>query len=82
MPNNGDARTLGPSDLKTNSSGWEIEGEVHEDYYKWVNHFVAYHPEYGIVKGDYEDCIEAESKEAYEHFVKNHPPQIWDYGDI
>ena len=76
------ARTLCPSLLGANGSGWIIDGEVHEDWYEWVNYFEAFHPDYGWVKGDYEDCLEAYSQEGLDHFMANHPPEEWDYWDI
>lgn len=80
--NRGMARTLWPEDLGDNDSGWRIDGQVMEDYYRWVNEFEANHPEYGYFRGDYERNIEASSKEAYDDFYKNHPPNEWDYWDI
>ena len=76
------ALTLPPEAIGTHESGWTIEGEIHKDYYEWVNNFKATHPIYGIVQGDFEEFIETSSDEAFEHFYKNHPPESWDYGDI
>ncbi len=76
------ARTLSPDDLGKNSSGWTITGEVTRDYFEWINSFEAEHPTLGWVRGNYENTIEASSEEAYAHFVTNHPPREWDYGDI
>lgn len=76
------ARTLSPSDIGANPSGWTIVGEVHEDYYVWVNYFEARHPTFGWVKGDYEDEVKAKSKKALEHFMEHHPANEWDYADI
>ena len=76
------ARTLFPSDLGENPSGWTITGDVQEDYFEWVNYFEATHPVFGWVRGDYEDVVEAKSKKAYAHFIENHPPYEWDYWDI
>lgn len=76
------ARTLCPSQVGENESGWVIKGEIHEDYYEWVNEFEAIHPVYGVVKGDFEHEVSADSKEGYEHFIKNHPYEEWDYWDI
>jgi len=78
----GMAHTLSPSDLGPNKSGWVIVGEVHEDYFEWVNDFKAQHSRHGIVKGNYESSIEATSEQAFQHFNKYHPAQIWDYMDI
>lgn len=76
------ARTLSPGDLGENPSGWTITGVVHEDYFEWVNYFEAKHPTFGWVRGDFESEIQAKSKKAFAHFLENHPPNEWDYGDI
>jgi hypothetical protein len=78
----GSARTLRTCMLGEQLSGWTITGVIHEDYYTWVNYFEATHPTFGWIKGDYEDVIHAKSKKAYDHFIKNHPPELWDYADI
>ena len=44
-----DANTLPPECIGKNESGWEITGEIHEDYYEWVNDFEATHSQYGKV---------------------------------
>jgi len=76
------AHTLDPDDIGEHESGWVIKGEVHCDYYSWVNEFIAEHPEYGKVWGDFEQTVYADSEEGYNHFFLNHPPSEWDYGDI
>lgn len=76
------AHTLQPEDVGTHESGWTIIGEIHEDYYKWVNYFEAAHPEYGKVWGNFEGEVFADSEAAYNHFVEHHPPEEWDYWDI
>lgn len=92
-PHDNSALTLYPSEVtdteedsdffeKTHESGWTIKGYVYEDWYVWVNDFEAYHPLYGTLKGDFEKEIQAESREAFDHFWKHHEPQAWDYGDI
>ena len=77
-----DANTLDPSCIGDNESGWKVVGEIHEDYYEWVNQFEATHEKYGKVWGDFEDIVYADSKEGYENFIKNHEPESWDYWDI
>ena len=67
---------------KTHPSGWTIKGEVHEDYYEWVNSFEAEHPVFGKVWGDFENEVYADSEEGFADFYKNHAPEAWDYGDI
>lgn len=76
------AHTLEPSYLGSHSSGWTISGEIHEDFYEWVNEFEATHPIYGKVWGDFETEVYSETLQGYEHFIRNHPPEEWDYGDI
>jgi hypothetical protein len=67
---------------RTHDSGWTITGEVHEDYYVWVNDFEALHPRFGTVKGNFEEEVVADSEEAFTDFWKNHEPEAWDYLDI
>lgn len=63
--------------------GWIITGEIHEDYYEWVNSFEAYKIGTNeFVRGDFENIVEASSKEAYDEFVEKFPPVDWDYWDI
>ena len=77
------ARTLSPSYIGNNASGWIITGVIHEDYYRWVNEFHAYHPAKNWqVKGDFEDLIKATSPDALDDFLKHHPFEEWDYYDI
>ena len=78
----GNALTLDPGYIKQNESGWKITGEICEDYVYWVNYFEAYHKDYGLLKGDFEQFIEAESEEAIVDFLQHHPPTNWDYQDI
>lgn len=67
---------------RTHRDGWNITGEIHEDYYYWVNDFRAIHPTLGIVEGNFEDKVFATSKEAFNDFWAKHEPTAWDYGDI
>jgi hypothetical protein len=76
------ASTLRPRHLGTHNNGWTIDGKVHEDYYEWVNYFEATHLLHGRVWGDYEEELEADTKEALDDFMKEFPPENWDYGDI
>lgn len=77
------ARTLDPDDLGYHEkSGWTIEGHVWVDYYGWINDFVATHPVYGRIEGDFEVSVTAESQEALDHFLEHHPYLEWDYYDI
>jgi hypothetical protein len=65
-------------------SGWTVVAEVHEDYYKWVNHFEASHLVYGKVVGDLESLVEASTEAAYNNFIESYGSCIenWDYHDI
>jgi len=76
------ALTLRPEDIGTHKDGWTITGEVHEDYYEWVNEFEAIHKKYGKVWGDFEGEVHADSEKGFKHFYKHHTPEEWDYGDI
>ena len=77
------ARTLQPEDLGFHAkSGWTIEGDIHEDWYEWVNEFKATHIVYGTIEGDFESEVTCENQEALDHFLANHPFNEWDYYDI
>ena len=67
---------------RTHNSGWTISGKIHEEYFFWVNEFFAFHPEYGMVRGNFDIGVKAESEEAFAHFWKHHEPEAWDYDDI
>ena len=76
------ARTLCPEHVGNNESVWQIRGDVVEDCYTWVNAFEAFHPDYGVVKGDFESAVYASSDEAMADFLYYHPFDEWDYHDI
>ncbi len=77
------ARTLNPGDLGYHEeSGWTVEGKVMEDYYEWINDFVATHPTYGRIEGNFQVKVSADSLEALNHFLEHHPYLEWDYYDI
>lgn len=67
---------------KTHKDGWTITGEIHEDYYEWVNDFEVVHPKFGKVWGNFEDKVFADSVEAFNDFFEKHKPMAWDYQDI
>lgn len=76
------AKTLEPGYIGEHN-GWIVEGEIHEDYYEWVNEFTAH--KIGStkwVKGNFETTVTASSKKAYDEFVSLFPPTDWDYWDI
>lgn len=76
------ANTLSVDYLGVHENGWTVIGDIHEDYYTWVNEFKATHPIFGEVYGDFEKIVYATSKKTYEEFIKHFPPKEWDYGDI
>lgn len=79
------ALTLRPNYLKESRGGWMLAGKVHEDYYEWINGFAAIKDDWGnddIVCGNFETEVWATSQEAYDDFIKNFPPEVWNYGDI
>jgi hypothetical protein len=61
---------------------WMIKGIIYEDAYYWVEDFVAYHPKYKFVFGNFEEDVYASSEEAYKDFISKHTPHTWDGGDI
>jgi len=67
---------------KKHKSGWTISGEVHEDYYTWVEEFSAKHDKYGEIIGNFNDFILVESEESLKHFLKHHPYEDWELKDI
>ena len=77
-----DALTLRTGDIGQHKDGWLVAGDIHEDYYEWVNEFEALHKKYGRIYGDFESKVYAETITAFEHFIKNHEPEEWDYWDI
>jgi hypothetical protein len=75
------AHTLSSAYIGIFDNGWTVDGEIHEDYYKWVNEFTA---SKGNMKvwGDFEHIVYATSKKAFDEFVSLFPPESWDYFDI
>lgn len=67
---------------RKHKSEWTISGEIHEDYFTWVNDFTAEHPVFGKVYGNFEAEVYADSEEGFADFWKNHEPDAWDYLDI
>ena len=65
-----------------NKTGWFITAEIHEDHYLWVNHFIALHPVYGVVKGDFEQGVYASCEATLTQFLLDHSYECWDYWDI
>jgi hypothetical protein len=94
--NNYNARTLPPEYIvgpnikgisqeyygRLHSSGWFIFGQLSVDYHHWVNEFIAYHPTYGYVMGDFEERVKALNECALNKFLQDHPYEEWDYDDI
>jgi hypothetical protein len=67
---------------RTHADGWKISGDIHEDYFYWVNDFEATHPVFGRVWGNFESEVSADSEAAYQDFFEKHTPESWDYWDI
>ena len=84
LPENPDGALTLETDYINNPEkcgGWIVIGQAHEDYYEWINGFVAIKYCDDMVCGDFEKEIYASSKEAYEDFIKNCPPTAWDYDE-
>lgn len=67
---------------RTHENGWTVSGVVKYDYYRWVNDFVAKHPVYGTVRGNFESVVYATSKKAYKMFTEAFDVVEWDYQSI
>lgn len=80
-----DARTLQASSIGTHENGWTVQGQIHDDYWDWVNYFEAFKGDMQNkmwVVGDFESKIRASSKEALEDFLRYFEVEFWDYNDI
>lgn len=67
---------------KTHGSRWTISATLNDgDGFSWINEFVATHPVYGYVKGDFDILVIASSEIGFSHFIENHPYDEWDYQD-
>ena len=78
-----EARTLKLEYLGRHESGWIIMGKICEDYFEWVNDFVAYNENTGeMVAGNFENYVIATSEETLNNFLEEFPYKEWDYGDI
>ena len=75
-------RNLPYSRTHPRPSGWTISGQLHADWFVWVNDFDASHPHFGRVWGNFETQVHADSEEAFAHFYQHHQPEAWDYHDI
>ena len=68
---------------RTHNDGWTIEGFILGDEQKfWVNEFMASHPIYLRVYGDFEYEVISDTEEGYNDFMKSHSPEEWDYEEI
>jgi len=76
------ALTLDPSVVGSHENGWTVEGEIHEDWFEWVNDFEAHHPDFGRVWGNFEGAVYADSERAFDEFYSHFQPMEWDYWDI
>lgn len=88
------AHTLAPEEIYENHTfqcggssrkhkdGWTISGVISEDYFYWVNDFVATHPDFGRVWGNFESEVFASTEAAFQDFFEGHSPEAWDYWDI
>jgi hypothetical protein len=69
---------------RTHPDGWTISAKVTdwEDYFQGVENFVAMHPKFGSVSGNFDKEVVADSEEGYANFFSQHPPRRWDPGEI
>ena len=80
--NKGIKYILPVSALGDNDSGWHIKGDIIEDYYEWVEGFMATHPEYGKVWGDFNGRVYAWKPNALERFLEDHPYEEFNLDEI
>ena len=63
--------------------GWLLRGKGIEDYWTWINEFVAIRMSDGaIVSGDFEKTIIATDQAALDDFFNHFQYSEWDYDDI
>ena len=73
---------------KSYNSGWKIEATVTEDYYFFVEKFIAYHLTYGLINfSSYNEELKkgyfmCNSIDAYNHFLAHHKFELICYGDV
>jgi len=63
-------------------SGWTITACIRSGNDLWIKDFVATHPKYGMVEGDFSIYITAPSKEAFDHFYQHHTPEKFELEHI
>lgn len=66
--------------------GWEVEAEVIEDHYSWVDTFRAIHATHGAVGGSFDSGVEADSAESLAALIDGINTvggwRYWDHADI
>ena len=62
-------------------NGWSMLGKVHEDYFYWIEEFVAFKG-LDMVFGNFLDKVSCDSLDALEDFLKNFEVERWDFYDI
>lgn len=75
-----------PGQRGAKSDGWKITGPVDDsEIYResYVPVFVADHPKYGKVYGNWEDEVFSETEEGFDDLYDKHTPSVeFDYYDI
>lgn len=70
---------------KVHNGRWEFNGEYNEDYFKWIDYFLAYfHTEDGSdwIVGHNRLGIIANNETMYIRFMKQYKPESWDFMEI
>lgn len=62
-------------------NGWSMLGRVHEDYFYWIEEFVAFKG-LDMVFGNFLDKVFCTSLDELEDFLKNFEVERWDFDDI
>lgn len=61
--------------VKQHDSGWQICGLICKDETaNYIYNWLAVHPKYGRVLGDFDSNVYADTDEGFKHFYKHHPP--------
>lgn len=73
--------TLPLSENGKHADGWVIVGDEHGDWYKYIGGVFEAKKGRMRVWGDLGEDVFATSKRAFDDFMKNHAPTLWDSWD-
>ena len=73
---------LGESVVGDHANGWMVEGEIVDDVWRYVSRFTALHPVHGMVAGNLNASVLADSLAGWEAFTRAFPLEWTDPGDV